>query len=72
MEDDGESLEETGENVNKLNFESVPEAKDSILKTARRIKPEGIHIFEDLAEETMERRIAQLLVLCCCVYPCKV
>ena len=58
--------------MNKLNFESVPEAKDSILKTARRIKPEGIHIFEDLAEETMERRIAQLLVLCCCVYPCKV
>ena len=107
MEDDGESLEETGENVKnffvyKLNFESVPEiehahftgcprrqdgtpkpravvckfigykVKDSILKTARRIKPEGIHIFEDLAEETMERRIAQLLVLCCCVYPCKV
>lgn len=107
MEDDGESLEETGENVKnffvyKLNFESVPEiehahftgcprrqdgtpkpraavckfigykTKDSILKTARRIKPEGIHIFEDLAEETMERRIAQLLVLCCCVYPCKV
>ena len=35
-------------------------AKESILKTARRIKPEGIHIFEDLAEETMEKRRAQL------------
>lgn len=102
MEDDGESLEETGENVKnffvyKLNFESVPEIEHVHFtgcprrqdgtpkpravvckfigykaKTARRIKPEGIHIFEDLAEETMERRRAQLPVLCCCVFPCKV
>ncbi|XP_068742255.1 uncharacterized protein [Montipora capricornis] len=35
-------------------------AKESILKAARRMKPEGIHIFEDLAEETMEKRRAQL------------
>ena len=35
-------------------------AKESILKTARRMKPEGLHIFEDLAEETMEKRRAQL------------
>ena len=30
------------------------------LKAARRVKPEGIHVFEDLAEETMEKRRAQL------------
>ena len=35
-------------------------AKESILKAARRVKPEGIHVFEDLAEETMEKRRAQL------------
>ena len=35
-------------------------AKESILKTARRMKPEGLHIFEDLAKETMEKRRAQL------------
>ena len=36
-------------------------AKESILKAAlRRMKPERIHIFEDLAEETMEKRRAQL------------
>ena len=35
-------------------------AKESILKAARRMRPEGINIFEDLAEETMEKRRAQL------------
>ena len=35
-------------------------AKEAILKKARRIKPEGLNIFEDLAEETMEKRRAQL------------
>ena len=34
--------------------------KESILKAARRVKPEGILVFEDLAEETMEKRRAQL------------
>ena len=35
-------------------------AKEVILKKARRIKPEVLNIFEDLAEETMEKRGAQL------------
>ena len=35
-------------------------AKEAILKKARRIKSEGLNIFEDLAEETMEKRRAQL------------
>ena len=35
-------------------------AKEVILKKARRIKPEVLNIFEDLAEETMEKRRAQL------------
>ena len=35
-------------------------ANELILKTERRMKPEGLHIFEDLAEETMEKRRAQL------------
>ena len=30
--------------------------KEAILKKARRIKPEGLDIFEDLAEETIEKR----------------
>lgn len=34
--------------------------KEAILKKARRIRPEGLNIFEDLAEETMEKRRAQL------------
>ena len=33
-------------------------AKEFIRKTTRRIKPEGIYIYEDLAEETMEKRRA--------------
>ena len=41
------------------NFTSY-KAKESILKAARRMKQEGIQIFEDLAEETMEKRRAQL------------
>ena len=32
-----------------------------ILKAARKVKPEGIYIYEDLAEETMEKRRALLL-----------
>ena len=35
-------------------------AKESILRKARRIKPEGISIFEDLAEEAMAKRRSQL------------
>ena len=35
-------------------------AKETILKKIRRIKPEGLIIFEDLAVETMEKRRAQL------------
>jgi len=35
-------------------------AKEAILKKARRIKPQGPNIFEDLAQETMEKRRAQL------------
>ena len=35
-------------------------ARQAILKKARRIKPEGLNIFEHLAEETMEKRRAQL------------
>ena len=35
-------------------------AKEAILKKVRRIKPEVLNIFEDLAEETMEKRRAQL------------
>lgn len=38
-------------------------AKEAILKKARRIKPEDLNIFEDLAEETMEERRAQLPLL---------
>lgn len=34
--------------------------KESILRKARRIKPEGIGIFEDLAEETVAKRRSQL------------
>ena len=34
--------------------------KEAILKKARRIKPEGLNIFEDLVEETMAKRRAQL------------
>ena len=34
--------------------------KESILRKARRIKPEGISIFEDLAEDTMAKRRSQL------------
>ena len=30
--------------------------REAILKAARRIKPQGIHIYEDLAEETMAKR----------------
>ena len=30
--------------------------REAILKAARRIKPHGIHIYEDLAEETMAKR----------------
>lgn len=41
------------------NFTSY-KAKESILKASRRMKPEGIHIFEDLAEEIIEKRRAQL------------
>ena len=42
-----------------VKFTSYKE-KEAILKKARRIKPEGLNIFEDLAEETMEKRRAQL------------
>ena len=38
----------------------VIKQRKAILKKARRIKPEGLNIFEDLAEETMEKRRAQL------------
>ena len=34
-------------------------AKESILKGARKMKPEGIRIFEELAEEILEKRRAQ-------------
>ena len=30
--------------------------REAILKAARRIKPHGIHIYKDLAEETMAKR----------------
>ena len=30
--------------------------REAIFKAARRIKPHGIHIYEDLAEETMAKR----------------
>ena len=30
--------------------------REAILKAARRVKPHGIHIYEDLAEETMAKR----------------
>ena len=42
-----------------VKFTSYKE-KEAILKKARRIRPEGLNIFEDLAEETMEKRRAQL------------
>ena len=35
-------------------------AKEAILRKARRIKPKGLNIFEDLAEATMEKKRAQL------------
>lgn len=35
-------------------------AKEAILKKARRIKPQGLNIFEDLAQDTTEKRKAQL------------
>ena len=35
-------------------------AKEAILMKARRIKPQVLNIFEDLAEETMEKRRTQL------------
>lgn len=35
-------------------------AKEAILKKARRIKPEGLKVFEDLAKGTMEKRSMQL------------
>ena len=38
----------------------VIKQRKAILKKARRIKPEGLNIFEDLAEATMEKRRAQL------------
>ena len=34
--------------------------KDEILRAARRIKPSGIFVSEDLANETMDKRKAQL------------
>ena len=37
--------------------------KESILRKARRIKPEGISTFEGLAEETVAKRRSQLLQL---------
>ena len=41
-------------------FTTSYNTKESILRKARRIEPEGISIFEDLAEDTMAKRRSQL------------